>query len=74
MLLAGGSAPGCNIHPNSISAAALFGPESEGFAPTGNLNIGRDGHTATTLADESVLIVGGNKQKCLHGPESTKIG
>jgi hypothetical protein len=46
----------------SISAAALFAPESDGFTPTGSLNTSRDAHTATVLADGTVLIVGGIHQ------------
>ena len=46
--------------PRSTPVSALFAPESDGFTPTTNgLNTARDGHTATVLADGSVLIVGG---------------
>jgi hypothetical protein len=43
----------------SLSAAALFAPESDGFTTTGSLNTSRYAHTATTLGDGAVLIVGG---------------
>lgn len=59
VLVAGGSSEGCSARPNSLNAAALFAPENQGFTATGNLRISRDGHTSTTLADGSVLIVGG---------------
>ena len=43
----------------SQATAELFAPESEGFVTTGLLITARDGHTATLLADGSVLITGG---------------
>jgi hypothetical protein len=47
-------------YPRSTALSALFAPESDGFTPTTNgLNTARDGHTATVLADGSVLIIGG---------------
>jgi Galactose oxidase, central domain len=45
----------------SRTAAALFAPESDGFTATGSLNASRDTHTATVLADGTVLIVGGTE-------------
>jgi hypothetical protein len=45
----------------SGTAAALFAPESDGFTATGSLGTGRDSHTATVLADGTVLIVGGTE-------------
>jgi hypothetical protein len=45
----------------SRTAAALFAPESDGFTATGSLNASRDTHTATALADGTVLIVGGTE-------------
>ncbi len=47
--------------PVSLADAQLFAPESEGFTATGSLNVPRDEHTATLLADGSVLVVGGLK-------------
>ena len=46
----------------SGTAAALFAPESDGFTATGSLGTGRDSHTATVLADGTVLIVGGTER------------
>jgi hypothetical protein len=45
----------------SGAAAALFAPESDGFTATGSLGTRRDSHTATVLADGTVLIVGGTE-------------
>jgi Putative Ig domain/Galactose oxidase, central domain len=44
---------------SSLTFAERFAPESEGFTATGLLATARDGHTATVLADGSVLVVGG---------------
>ena len=52
----------CGRGCGSTSRAYLFGPESDGFTATGSLNTARDGHTATVLADGTVLIVGGNSR------------
>ena len=53
----------------SGTAAALFAPESDGFTATGSLGTRRDSHTATVLADGTVLIVGGTEHSgCLTGP------
>jgi hypothetical protein len=43
----------------SLSATDLFAPESEGFTATGSLNAARASHTATLLADGTVLLTGG---------------
>ena len=45
--------------PLSTSFAELFAPECEGFIVTGSLVTARDGHTATVLADDTVLVAGG---------------
>jgi len=50
----------CLVHVSG-TAAALFAPESDGFTATGSLGTGRDSHTATVLADGTVLIVGGTE-------------
>ena len=58
----GGWCP-CGEHVGvSWTAAALFAPESDGFTATGSLGTGRDSHTATVLADGTVLIVGGTER------------
>jgi Galactose oxidase, central domain len=51
----------CQLVHVSGTAAALFAPESDGFTATGSLGTGRDSHTATVLADGTVLIVGGTE-------------
>jgi hypothetical protein len=41
----------------------LFASGTQGFAATGPLTEARDGHTATVLADGTVLIAGGIQHK-----------
>ncbi|HEX9474422.1 MAG TPA: kelch repeat-containing protein, partial [Steroidobacteraceae bacterium] len=48
--------------PGSLAATALFAPESGGFTATGLLNTARDGHSATVLGDDTILVVGGEKR------------
>ncbi len=59
--------------PASSSAAALFAPESDGFTPTASLTTSRYAHTATVLADGTVLIAGGTHTtyKCVGFPFPT---
>jgi WD40 repeat protein len=45
----------------SWATAELFAPESGGFVAMGSLITARDGHTATRLADDTVLVTGGTK-------------
>jgi hypothetical protein len=52
----------CKSVPVPGTAAALFAPESDGFTAAGSLGTGRDSHTATVLADGTVLIVGGTER------------
>jgi hypothetical protein len=63
VLVAGGR------HGVSQTTAELFAPESGGFVQTGSLVTPRDGHTATLLLDDSVLITGGTKheRRCGRG-------
>lgn len=51
----------------SVAAAELFAQESEGFTSTGSLNTARYGHAATTLADGTVLITGGELGTVSYG-------
>jgi hypothetical protein len=53
--------------PESTAFAELFAPESEGFTATGSLLTPRDGHTATVLADGTVLVTGGAKHSVICG-------
>jgi len=68
VLAAGGYGAGrCGRRGPHISrtAAALFAPESDGFTATGSLNASRDTHTATVLADGTVLFAGGTERSVL---------
>jgi hypothetical protein len=58
VLVAGGRVCGGRVG-RSHATAELFAPESGGFVATGSLITARDGHTATLLADGTVLITGG---------------
>ena len=49
----------------SLSFTELFAPESEGFIEMAMLT--RDGHTATLLADGSVLVAGGVHHSVNYG-------
>jgi len=68
VLVAGGSyvvgpSSFCSGYQVSVPGAELFASESDGFTVTGHLNMSRDGHTATVLADgTTVLIVGGTQR------------
>ena len=52
MLIAGGETGG---------TAEIFDPATQSFTPTlWNLQVARNGHTATLFTDDSVLLAGGN--------------
>ena len=57
--------PGCRagFFNSSIATAELFASGDESFAATGPLLGARDGHTATVLADGTVLMAGGYEHK-----------
>jgi hypothetical protein len=67
VLVAGGRSSGRGI--TSQALAELFAPEAEGFVGTGSLITARDGHTATLLADGTVLVAGGAQHtaRCRFG-------
>jgi hypothetical protein len=45
--------------PRSFALTQSFAPESQGYTAAGSLNVARHGHTATVLADGTLLITGG---------------
>jgi hypothetical protein len=59
VLVAGGHSSFGRGGTASWATAELFAPESGGFVAMGSLIQARDGHTATRLADGTVLIAGG---------------
>jgi hypothetical protein len=59
VLFAGGYNTVTNGSPDGIFISELYNPPTGAFNTTGNLNIGRSGHTATLLNNGAVLVVGG---------------
>jgi hypothetical protein len=57
VLVVGGRS--CGRGAASRATAELFAPESGGFVATSSLITARDGHRATRLVDDTVLITGG---------------
>jgi N-acetylneuraminic acid mutarotase len=58
VLVAGGS-PALGVFTNPNASADVFDPLALTFIPTGSLQIARINHSATLLADGTVLIAGG---------------
>jgi hypothetical protein len=61
VLIAGGRSNNCsaNCEVFSLNTAEIFDPSTGMFTPTGSLNIGRFGHSATLLPDDRVMVLGG---------------
>jgi hypothetical protein len=58
VLIAGSQAPNASVR--FVSSAEVYNPASSTFSATGDMTIGRSGHTATLLLDGTVLIAGGS--------------
>jgi hypothetical protein len=67
-VLVTGGVSGGRYGSQSLAAAELFAPESEGFTATGSLITARDGHTATLLGDGTVLVTGGETHRVVCRP------
>jgi hypothetical protein len=59
VLIAGGVGTNANNNAVVLASAELYDPTTGTFTPAGNLNIGRETHTATLLNSGMVLIAGG---------------
>ena len=58
VLIAGGFG-GSGTENNPFRSTEIYDPRTGNFQPTGNMSIGRSGHTATLLKNGKVLIAGG---------------
>ncbi|MBC7843919.1 MAG: Ig-like domain-containing protein [Gemmatimonadaceae bacterium] len=57
VLIVGGSGSGSNLH--ALSSAELYDPASGTWSPVMPMAVPRSGHTATTLSNGKVVVVGG---------------
>ena len=67
VLVAGGRIVGHYPAVLSLASAELYASQSEGFTFTASLNTARDGHTATLLANGTILVTGGINHSLLYG-------
>ena len=72
MLIAGGSNVSVNPAVPTLRVADLYDPASGTFTPTGSLAFGVTRHTATALADGTVLVAGGFESAGAAGRFETK--
>jgi hypothetical protein len=68
VLVVGGTAPARDgsARLDALETAELFDPKTNGWRLVGSLADARNGHTATKLADGSVLVVGGARPVHQH--------
>ena len=59
VLIAGGWVHGAGDDTAVVASAELYDPGTGTFTATGSMNFARNGHTATLLANGTVLIAGG---------------
>jgi hypothetical protein len=59
VLIAGGASPSTSCAGCATASAELFNPATKTFTATGSMSTPRRGHTATLLANQTVLITGG---------------
>ena len=50
------------VGPSLLADVEIFDPAGDTFRPAGRLSAGRLGHTATTLLDGRVLVIGGSDE------------
>jgi len=60
LVVGGTGVGGAQFPPPGLAAAEVYDPDDGTWATTGNLHIGRWGHSATLLPDGSVLVAGGS--------------
>ncbi len=48
------------LNPTQLASAEIYNPSTGTFCPTGSLATARAGHSATSLANGTVLVVGGS--------------
>lgn len=65
VLIAGGFKKGPDGRQIYFNTVELYDPQTKTFTPTGSMNVGRCGHTATLLHNGKVLIAGGGNDSPL---------